>query len=229
MHNATTVCTVCALLLSSVTLLAQVSGEEILKRVEENFPGVQDYTVVLDVTTNVERLNIPPMQVKMFFKQPDKFHFESDGFALLPREGLAFSASKTLSRFVIVNTDEDTLLQRRQFRLMLRPKDARAKVTSLLVYIDQGLWKPTRVVSSFFGGRTITATFAYERQGEYLMPSLLTVDLAAGALGDTSDQAAEMDTPQMARSPIPRKGTVTIRYSDYEINTGLDDEIFNKK
>jgi outer membrane lipoprotein-sorting protein len=229
MRSATTVYTVCVFLLNSVTLLAQVSGEEILKKVEENFPGVQDYTVALDVTTSVERLNIPPMQVKMFFKQPDKFHFESDGFALLPREGLAFSAAKTLSRFVVVSTDEDSSLQRGQFRLSLRPKDSRAKVTSLVVYIDQELWKPTKVVSSFFGGRTITATFAYEKQDKYLMPSLLTVDLDAGALGDTSDQTAEMDMPQMPRSPMPRKGTVTIRYSDYEINTGLDDEIFQKK
>jgi len=33
----------------------------------------------------------------------------------------------------------------------------------------------------------------------------------------------------MARPQMPRKGTITVRYSHYEINTGLSDDIFNKK
>jgi len=28
---------------------------------------------------------------------------------------------------------------------------------------------------------------------------------------------------------MPRKGNVTILYSDYKVNTGLSDEIFDKK
>ncbi|MEK9138626.1 MAG: hypothetical protein AAB393_16000, partial [Bacteroidota bacterium] len=79
----------CAVLLSVVEGLAQPSGEEILKKVDVSFSGVQDYSVVLDITADMERMTIPPMQVHMYYKQPDKFHFESENFAILPREGLA--------------------------------------------------------------------------------------------------------------------------------------------
>jgi outer membrane lipoprotein-sorting protein len=38
-------------------------------------------------------------------------------------------------------------------------------------------------------------------------------------------------TQQMysGRNSVPRKGSVEIHYSDYEVNKGLSDEIFEKK
>lgn len=220
---------VCAAFVMVSPCLAQPSGEEILRRVDAGLSEVQDYTVDLDVTADVERMNVPPMHVRMYYKKPDKFHFDSEGFALLPREGLAFSASKTLSRFSVEEVSEDTLMQASQYKLLLRPKDERVKVTKLLLYVDQKEWKPTRIVSSLFDGHMVTATFEYEKQGDYIMPSTLTVQFSGAASTDTSDQMLDPDTAPIQRPRMPRKGTVTIRYSHYEINTGLSDDIFNKK
>ena len=70
---------------------ADPSGEQILKNVESARAAVKDYTVMLDIVADVERLKVPPMKAKMYFKYPDKVHFDSKGFALLPREGLALN------------------------------------------------------------------------------------------------------------------------------------------
>ena len=217
-----------ALVIGSVCR-SQPSGGEILKKVDANLSGVQDYTVNLDVTADIERMNVPPMHVKMYFKKPDKFHFDSKGFALLPREGLAFSPQKTLSRYSVEEVNEDTLMQASQFRLLLKPKDDRVRVTKIVLYVDQHEWTPTRIVSSLFGGQTVTATFEYEKQGAFWMPSMLRVEFSTSAPPDTSDQSQEPDVTPMQRPRMPRKGTVTIRYSHYEINTDLGDEIFDKK
>jgi len=207
---------------------AQPSGEEILKKVEANFPGVQDYTADLDITADIERMNVPPMHVRMYYKQPDKFQFDSEGFALLPRDGVAFNASKLLSRFSIEEVGEESSQGGKEFKLTLRAKGERAKTTRLQVFVDADNWKPTRILSSMFDGRSMNAVFRYEKQDGYLMPSLLTVQFTSPP-ADTSDQAAGTDMVPLPRSQMPRSGKVTIRYSSYKINTGLSDDIFNKK
>lgn len=219
----------CLVSLVVVAGSAQPSREGILKNLESNFPGVQDYTVTLDITSNIDRLNVPPMNVRMYYKQPDKFHFESENFALLPKEGLAFNPARLLKRFSIEGVVEDTVEGGKQLRLLLRPREERARSTMVVLYVDPANWKPTRIVSSLFDGRTMTATFQYEEQAGHLMPSLLTVQFTSST-NDTTDQnpgAEEMAPVQ--RPQMPRRGSITIRYSNYEINTGLSDDIFNKK
>ena len=218
----------CVLLLMCVEGSAQPSGEEILKKVEANFPGVQDYTVDLDVTADIERMNVPPMHVRMYYKQPDKFQFDSEGFALLPRDGVAFNASKLLSRFTVEEVGEESSQGGREFRLLLRARGERAKTTKLQVFVDADDWKPTRVLSSLFDGRSVTAAFKYEKQNGHRMPSLLTVEFSAPP-ADTMDQMPDPDEVPMPRSHMPRKGTITIKYSGYKINSGLSDDIFDKK
>ena len=206
----------------------QLSGNEIFKNVEAGLSGMLDYTVDLDVTTNVDRMNVPRMHVRMYYKQPDKFHFESDGFALLPREGLAFSASRMLSRFSVEDVEEEMSGNEKQFKLLLRPRDTRVRATQLILYIDAAYWKPRTIVSSLFDGRTMTASFRYEKQGSYLMPSSLSVEFAAPP-ADTTDQTLGMEVAPLQRPQMPRSGTITVRYSSYRINTGLSDDIFDKK
>lgn len=208
---------------------AQPSGEEILKKVEASLTAVRDYSADLDVIADVERMNVPPMHVRMYFKQPDKFHFESEGFAMLPREGLAFNISRILSRFSIDEVEEDTSGQEKMFRLLLRPRDERAKSTKLLVYIDAVHWKPVRIISSLFDGRTMTASFQHEQQDGHLMPSLLTVQFTGSEAEAAEQDSVAEDISRLARPRMPRKGTITVRYSNYEINAGLSDDIFKRE
>ena len=48
-----------------------LSGEDILKKMEANSAGIQDYTVLLDVAVDLERLKVPSMRVTMYFKKPE--------------------------------------------------------------------------------------------------------------------------------------------------------------
>lgn len=216
------------LIMSAESSTVQNDGERILKNVENALKEVKDFTVDLDVTANIERMNIPPMHARMFYRQPDKFHYESENFALLPREGLAFSVSRLLSRFSVEEVKEENSGQGKQFRLQLRPKDQRAKTMELQVTIDSARWRPMRIVSSLFDGRTMSATFQYEKYDGFLLPSLLTVHFTAPP-ADTTVQRPDLDeVGPMTRSQVPRVGTITIRYSEYKVNTGLSDEVFEK-
>lgn len=216
----------CSKLFASLLLVfgSLPAGEALLKRVEAEFAKVQDYTVTLDVTADVERMNVPPMHVQMYYKHPDKFHFASANFALLPREGLAFNVARILSRFSVEDVGEGE--QPTSVHILLRPKSDAARVGKLEISIDTTLWRPTVVKSVLIGGRTMTARFQYARYEGYVMPALLTVQFKSPP-ADSTDAPISMPGA-IPRSPMPRNGTVTIRYSDYKINKGLSDDVFEK-
>ena len=99
----------------------ELSGEEILDRVEQTLTRVDDYTVTLDIVADIEGLSVPPMKVTMYFKQPDNVHFDSEGFALIPREGMAMSLAKLKENFSVGRVDRDTVHGEPAYRLTLEP------------------------------------------------------------------------------------------------------------
>ena len=70
----------------------------ILKRVVESFNKVKDYEVEVQVKVDVDFIKVPDTKAKIYFKQPDKINFESDGFAMLPKEGINFSPMSFLKK-----------------------------------------------------------------------------------------------------------------------------------
>ncbi|MDL1892925.1 hypothetical protein FBQ87_08545 [Sphingobacteriales bacterium CHB3] len=198
----------------------QLSGEAILKYVEANFAGIQDYTVSLEAKVDLERLKVPQMKATMYFKQPDKFHFDSEGFALLPKEGLSFAPGSLTSRYDVEEVKEENAL----YVLTLKPK-ARKTNARPLVTVNPANWTVLRIASLQPGGRNIQTDFEYEKLEGYWLPVRLTATLAV----DTSEASVSDNVQQRRPSLVPQQGTIQIRYSDYRINSGLPDELFEQK
>jgi len=67
-------------------LLSQTKDPDlILTRVKEAFTVIEDYEVDVHIKIDVEFLKVPEGDAKLYFKQPDKIHVESEKFALLPK------------------------------------------------------------------------------------------------------------------------------------------------
>ena len=79
------------LLFSILAFSQSKNPDSILDRVKEEFNKIDDYTVDVKIKVDVDFLKMPDREAKIFFKKPDKIHIESEGFAMLPKEGLNFS------------------------------------------------------------------------------------------------------------------------------------------
>ena len=75
----------------------ETNPQKILDKVKEKFSVVKDYQVDLKIKLDVSFLKMPESKAKVYFKQPDKFKFDSEGFAMLPKEGLNYNPAKFLS------------------------------------------------------------------------------------------------------------------------------------
>jgi len=201
------------------------SGEEILKNVDARLEPVHDYTVTLDVVADIERLNVPPMHATMYFKQPDKIHVDAEGFALLPREGLQPAVGKLLSRFNVTETGSDTLAGVPVRRVSLQAKSERGFPRSLSLYVDPHRWTTERIVTRGSADRVATITFSYVQVEGVWLPAEMS---AAFSLAPADSLEGDLPAAPMRPQQMPRKGTVTVRFSGYRLNTGLKDDIFTK-
>jgi outer membrane lipoprotein-sorting protein len=208
----------------------KLSGEDVLRKVQQNFGQVKDYTVTLDIVADVEHLKVPPMQATMYFKQPEKVHFDAKGFVFLPREGMGLQFGNLSERYIVDSIAKEKVADSVRYRLALRPRDEKSIVRHLTMWVDATQWVPVRIRMSQPDGRGMEVRFSYALQeGRYWLPLNLVVAFEA-AVKDTAANATDANPFARSMPTGPRgggrNGTVTVRYSGYRINTGLPDSLF---
>ncbi len=210
------------------------AGGEVLARIAKGGERIQDYTVSLTVDVDMERIRIPRAQATMYFKKPDKVHFDSPNIALIPREGMAFNSTAILEQYTAETEGMDTVNGKKVLKLQLAAKESTARLRQLFAWVDQETWTVTRIRTIPYEGRLLTLDFVYSvQEGNFMLPTSLTArfDVLAesGARKSARPQAAP-DTPlDQMQSRAPRSGSIAIQYSNYRINTGLSDDIFLPK
>ena len=203
-------------------------GDTILRNAESRLSSLQDYTVTLGITVDVERLNVPPMQVRMYFKQPDRVHFDAKGFAMLPREGLAMNIGRLRARYDPGSVDRDTLGGLPVYRVTLRAKSDRNRVRTILLYVHPRRWTVEKIVSPGMNDRVMSATFTYAQVQGFWLPEEMVASFSTSP-ADSTDPDLLMDKQMPVRPQgRPRAGSVTVRYSGYAVNTGLSDDLFKE-
>ncbi|HEY6952323.1 MAG TPA: hypothetical protein VI758_07935 [Bacteroidota bacterium] len=207
-------------------------GSEVLRRVEQQTGGVEDYIVSLEANVRMERVRIPRAKATMYFKKPDKIHFDSPSIAMVPRDGMAFNSSAVLEQYTADLIGEDTVRGTKGFKLQLAAKEATARLRQLFVWVDPSNWTIMRLQTIPYEGRILTVDFVNALQeNKYWLPISLTAQFGTpGEIADAKNQADSVSTPEtpmdQMQTRAPRSGSITILYSDYRINVGLADDIF---
>ncbi|MSP64084.1 MAG: outer membrane lipoprotein-sorting protein [Ignavibacteria bacterium] len=192
-------------------------AEQIIDAIRIKYDEIKDYTATIEAAVDMERIKVPKMDVKIYFKQPDKFHIESKNFAMIPREGVAINPAELLNKFNAKLLGIEQLNSRPVYKIQLTPKSEQ-KLISLesYVYIDQENLYIVKLASTPSEGRTIVINFSQSLvQNKYYLPSKIFVKF----------DNAETNSSQR----LPRSGSVTISYKNYLLNTGLSDSLFTKK
>jgi outer membrane lipoprotein-sorting protein len=218
--------------LSCGTITAQLkSADDILSRLEHSYDGLEDYSVTVQAELNMERVRVPQMKVTLYFKQPDKIHFDSEGFAMLPRDGVGFNPLVYTKNYTGQIVGIDTVEGRRTTKVLLTQKNEDTRIRQLIIWVDAQRWVVVRMESVQHQGRQIRLNMEYGKiENTWWLPVKVGVvlDMVSGSGDGQQSHEGEIRTP-MGRSQLPRKGSVTLTYSDYKVNQHLPDELFEKK
>jgi hypothetical protein len=220
-----------ALLLVSTCLLQAQTAEQIVKNVKQKFDQVKDYTVSITASVDMEKMKIPDMKATLYFKQPDKLHVESKNFSMLPREGMGLQPADMLAKFdaSLIKTEKRDDVTFYDLRLVSKAEKGK-QVREYFVTVNGDIWVVSHIESFPMPGRKIAIDFTHTLVADqYWLPSSMSVKYSSEQTDDS-----QLEPPSPAPGPgrgrsMPRKGAAVVRYADYHVNTGLSDDVFEKK
>lgn len=219
------------LLIITIGLNAQqVNPNEVLDKVKEKLNLVNDYQVNATVKVNVNFLKVPDSKVTLYFKKPDKIKMESDGFALLPRQSFNFSPAILLKDdYTAVYAKEDTVDGNDVHLIKILPLSDSSDIILSNLWIDKEENIVRKIETSTKKAGTVTIALKYDEQVKYALPSELKVSFKVEGMDLPAEMKAEQEAKQNSRRNEPLSGTVTISYSNYIVNKGIDDSLFEEK
>jgi outer membrane lipoprotein-sorting protein len=214
-------------------LMETPNADTILARVMKGFADVQDFVVTIDAEVKMERVQVPKMHAMMSFKRPDKVHFTSQGFLFVPRDAVIMNPAVLSQRYNASFIGTDTIEGITLFKLQLAAKEKKTKLRQMYTWIDPVHWTITKIETIPYEDRTLSTVFDYEfLQEKFWLPSKMIVTFGSTMEGErvANDSISQpYDQFDRTQRSIPRNGRVTILYSGYKINVGLDDAVFEEK
>ncbi len=216
----------------SLSLKAQTKNpDEILDKVKEEFSVVKDYQVNVNIKVDVDFLKVPDTEAKIYYKEPNKIHFESDKFALLPKEGLDFSPLGFLKeKYSAIYLKEDTVDGIKTSVVKVIPLEENSNIILTTLWIDQTKNIIRKVESTTKINGTFTVQLKYNNQIEYPLPNEMVFTFNIDKMNIPRGMSGEVESEsEKEKGPKNTTGKVFITYSNYEINKGIPDKIFEEK
>lgn len=214
----------------SYSAIALEDPYQILNRVVEKFNTVKDYEVDIKIKVDVDFLKVPETNAKIYFKQPDKTKFHSDGFALFPREGLNFTPVSLLKT-------EYTAIYEKSIEengsivdvIKVIPSGLESPVILSTLWIDRKNDVIKKVETTTKQNGTFVMEFTYGNNAKEVLPSsmIFTFDITKVPIPRGISGEFDAERKEKEKSLRATKGTVHITYSNYKINKGIDDSFFD--
>lgn len=201
----------------------------IIKNVKDTFSKVKDYSADVDVKVDVSFLKVPEMKAKIYFKQPDKMHIESDGFAMLPKDGLYTSPLSLLNgEFTAIYVKDELFEGHNTSVVKIIPLNDKGDVVLSTLWIDQNGNLIRKVESTTKTNGTFIILLNYG-DNKFPLPSNIEFTFNAGRLKLSRNPMEEGNNDNKKNSAGSSTGKVFLTYSNYVINKGIPDSVFLKK
>lgn len=208
--------------------------DEIINGVITNFNKVYDYQVDVNIKVDVEFIKVPETKAKIYFKQPDKVQLEAEGFAMLPKNGMEFSPSSLIKKDYTAIYEQDVDLNGYKTSIVkVIPLGDQGEVILSTLWIDQKKQVIRKVESTTKTNGTFSIDFTFDDKIKYPLPSKIIfsfnmdkMNLPATITGETNNEKSDKKNKNMGTTT---KGQVIVNYSNYVVNKGVPDSIFEEK
>jgi outer membrane lipoprotein-sorting protein len=220
------------LLFFPILVFAQ-SEAELVKKVKSKLDQVNDYQANGIMKIDVSFIKAPASPVKIFYKKPDKFTVKKEGgISILPKGGLSANLNSIFltDNYTVVPAGETILKSNKVKIVKLLPLDENSNIVVTTLYIDEkeALIKKSVITTKESG--TYEMELAYGKYSAWGLPDSVvflfnTKDYKLPK-GVTIEYESGEKKPKNG-SPENTKGKVEIVYSNYVINKGIPDTMFN--
>lgn len=218
-----------------VTAFNQTKNPEaILEKVKAEFDKVEDYQVDVQTKIDISFLKMPDRKATIFYKKPDKFHIDSENFAMLPKSGLNFSPLGFLNyKYTAFYEREDTIKGNPVSVIKVIPLEGSAEVIISTLWVDTQRNIILKVESSRKPQGNFVVNIDYLKTSDgFWLPSSILFEFSIDGSGlpkRFGDGQGSNDKQKKDDSKKVETGKVYLTYSNYKVNIGLQDSIFEQK
>lgn len=207
------------------------TAEEIIRQVREKIDKVNDYEAKGKLKTNVAFIKAPIANVKIYFKKPNKLRIHNEsGISFIPKGSVNISLNNVftdISSYDIIDAGREQNSNLRIIKLL--PKSDTSEVVLSTLYIDDKNMLIKKATTTTRDNGTFELQMTYGKYADYgladkVVFSFNTKDykLPKGITFDYDDGTQEDETKKLK----DKKGKVEISYSNYVINQGVPDSVF---
>lgn len=213
----------------TLNLIAQNKNpDQIINDVKKNFEKVKDYTVDLKIKLDIDFIKAPDNEAKFYYKKPGKVFIESKQFALVPKEGLNFIPSEMFQdSYTALYQREDNVEGHPTAVVKVIPNSEKSDLLLSTLWIDRKLNIVRKVETSTKMNGTFTIFFKYDNSNSFHLPSSMVFVFNTGNMKLPKAMRGNEDAKE--KSGTSKEGKVFVTYSNYQVNKGLNDSIFEKK
>ncbi len=209
--------------------LAQ-DGTAILNQMMNKWNLVKDYSVQVNIKSEIPLIKSFPVKATIYFKQKDQFRMVSKGIAILPKQNFnelpKFLQNK--GSYTALITGNESIQSQNTTVITVLPSDDSGDLVLLKLWIDPKtdlLYKSQTTTRS---NGTISALYEYGSQRTFGLPDKMIFTVEVKKFKIPKGLATDINRTSTTNQPTPKNGKITILFSDYSINKGIKDEVFKK-
>ncbi len=221
---------VVAVFLFSFSGLCQ-EANTLVDKVKAKLDKVNDYKADGRMKIDVSFIDAPPSNVTVYYKKPDKFRVKKEGgISILPKGGISINLSSLLSaqEYDIV-PGKDAVVNGTQTKVIkLLPTSDEGDVVLTTLYIEEKTHVIRKATVSTRENGTYEIELTYGKYTDWGLPdkvvfSFNTKDYKLPK-GITFEYEKGTKKPENNKN---KTGKVEISYSNYVINKGVKEEVFD--
>ncbi|MCD4772805.1 MAG: hypothetical protein K8R41_05410 [Bacteroidales bacterium] len=212
----------------SINLCSQQTNnaEKLLEEIKGKYEIINDYQAKVHIHVDVDFLKMPDKKATVYFKKPDKFRMKSKGFAMLPKNGVNFIPTDFIKgeyTAISISKNDNTEV----IKLIYLEPDSEIILSTLWIDIKGKRITAVDVNTKNAGSYRVEISYA---ENSFDLPSMINVSFDIREFELPVSFTGEFIKKKIKKAKDKEtKGSVTINYSDYKVNEGIDDKIFKKK
>jgi hypothetical protein len=202
------------------------------QKVKAKLATVNDYQASGIMKTDVSFMKVPQSEVMIYYKKPNKFRIKKqDGITVTPKGGVSINLNSVIAgdNYAAVNAGMGNINGTAVTIIKLLPLDENSEVVVSTLYIDEKKLLICKATTTTKDNGTYEMEMVYGKFAVWGLPDKVTFifntkdyKLPKGLAFDYDSGAQPVD-PNASKTT---KGKVEIYYSNYTINKGIDESLF---
>lgn len=219
------------LFLFITTVSYSQTAASLLKGVIDKIDLVNDYKADVQIKAAIPFIKVPIAKAKIYFKKKDKFKVESDGIAILPKQGLSdltgFLSKE--SNYSAVLGEIKTINEHKTRLISVLPTDENSEIILAKVYISPTDELIYRTVLTTKSSGTVSIDYEYNLNKKYALPNKMTFTVDIRKFKMPKSVASNIrNNDKEKKYKENEKGTIVLIFSNYIVNKGISDDVFKK-